>query len=210
MTVYLLKLKKCIKIGVSTNIESRLKVYKSIEDKFLINLEDSLLNEVYARFIESSMMEYYDSETEFIYNADFSEAIQVLKDILKNLPNKTFHLSFLDIDVFYNKKGYVDLANIIEYVNNERRLKGKPLANIEKYLSNNTTKAFLDILKKDYKKKPIISKVGKYGGRFALPIVALDFIMWAEPDLKVSVLNYMYKNAEYLHFVDIAKAEVIK
>ena len=207
MYVYLVELEDCIKIGVSLNIDARLSTYKNKKRHLHFEIKGNYL-ETKAWFLELGMMEKFKSETEYIYGFSFEECLEYLQNLIKIMPDDTFYLRPLDIDVIYNIDGYIDLELISLYINKERILKNKPLARLDKYTKSKSTKLFSDEIERKYGKKAFMTKKGKYGGSFALPMVVLDYLCWSDVDIKIRVYAYMYLNVEYIDFINLGVQNV--
>ncbi len=68
---------------------------------------------------------------------------------------------------------------------------------IKDYLRNDSTKEFLEALKKEEnlngEKSPYLTSRGKYnGGTWMHPLMFIDFAMWLNPSFKVKVLKFVY------------------
>ena len=111
----------------------------------------------------------------------------------------------LMIELVYNEDGYIDLQGVTDHINNHRIMLGKPLARIDKYMGAVSTKQFLSSLESTLKVQPVFSKRGKYGGTFVLPYVVLDYLAWADVELKIKVYEYMYSNLDYIDFINLCR-----
>lgn len=204
MTVYAIEKDNFVKIGVSTNIKNRLASYGDIRQSRHFEIDGQYLTEK-ARFIEAGLLDKFNSETEYLYGVKFNEVVDYIQLLLSKLPDKTFNFMPLMIDLVYNEDGYIDLQGVTDHINKHRIMLGKPLARIDKYIGAVSTKHFLSSLENTLKVKPVFSKRGKYGGTFVLPYVVLDYLAWADVDLKIKVYEYMYSNLDYIDFINLCK-----
>ena len=204
MNVYVVEKQGFVKVGVSFDVDTRISTYGEVIKYKIFKIEGNYLIEK-ARFIESGTMDKFNSETEFLYNANFDDVVSYVEYLLGVLPDKSFYFSPLNIELVYNNNGYIDLYNVVEFINNHRALRDKPLARLDKYIHNRSTKDFLSSTEKLLKITPIFGKKGKYGGTYVLPYVVLDFLCWADVELKIKVYEYMYCNIEYRDFINLCK-----
>ena len=206
MTVYAVEKENFVKIGVSANIKSRIASYGNVKQSRCFEIEGQYLVEK-ARFIETGLQEKFNSETEYLYGANFDEVVEYIQFLLSKLPNKAFTFMPLMIELVYNEDGYIDLQGVTDHINSHRIKLNKPLAKIDKYMGAISTKQFLSSLENTLKVKPVFSKRGKYGGTFVLPYVVLDYLAWADVELKIKVYEYMYSNLDYINFINLCGKE---
>ena len=204
MTIYAVQKDDFVKIGVSENIKRRLATYGEVKQSRYFEIEGDYLAEK-AMFLESGLQEKFNSETEYLYGANFNDVVDYIQYLISKLPNKTFNFTPLMIDLVYNEDGYIDLQGVTEYINKHRTKLSKPLVRIDKYMGTVATKQFLSSLEGALQIKPIFSKRGKYGGTFVLPYVVLDYLCWADVHLKIKVYEYMYYNTDYIEFINLCK-----
>ena len=204
MFVYAVEKDGFVKIGVSVDINKRIASYGAIKQSQYFEIEGAYLIEK-ARFIESGLQERFNSETEYLCGANFDEVVDYIQVLLSKLPDKTFHFMPLMIELVYNEYGYIDLQGVTDHINKHRIMLNKPLARIDKYMGAVSTKQFLSYLESVLKVQPVFGKRGKYGGTFVLPYVVLDYLAWADVELKIKVYEYMYSNLDYIDFINLCR-----
>lgn len=200
MDLYIIKSSDFVKIGVSENFENRKLAYSNILDsKVFYNLDNNL-----AILIESLTVNKFSSDTEYIYGGIFEEILFFVESKLQIKIND-FYFNPLELNINTNSEGYYDMSKIIDYCNEIRQEKGKNKIFIADYLKTKKAKDFISLLESKYNKKPLIAKVGKYGGSYAIPEIVLDFLFESDVSIKFKVMDWAYKNQlEYKYFKDIA------
>lgn len=198
MTIYVLEGQDFVKIGISKDIKNRLSSYENIKRVKVFND----LDEDVARFIELSIIEEFSSDTEFMYGVKFEDVVHLVES-KKYQTVVDFFFKPLGLNLRLNEDGYYELTNAIKYINNIRVSKGKKEIFPADYSKNKTVKEFLNILKSKTNKVPFLSKVGKYGGTYAIPYAVIDFLIWSDVSVKVDVLNWMYYDKkDYQNFAN--------
>jgi hypothetical protein len=205
MYAYAIESDNFCKIGVCSDFDRRMSSYKqkiTIKRNFISEIPKNENPNVICLFIESYIMERFNSETEYIYGANYDEIVSCLKESIKKIPNNPFYIKILDAEIYYNSDGYLSINNALDYINGIREEKNKPLPRIDVYFKTLETKMFIDILEKTIGIPAVIGKKGKYGGTCVLPQVLLDFIMWCDSSLKVKTYDFMISE-DYLEFISI-------
>lgn len=206
MDFYILELKECVKIGVSNSLKNRMNSYKNIKNcKYFYDLDEEL-----CLYLEAIVMQFFNSETEYIYNEKFSNIVSFVTEKLKTVVSK-FDFEPLGIELIINSDGLYKLNNIVEYINNVRLEKGKSQVLIADYIRLQQTTEFLDYMKHKKQSIPLISKKGKYGGTYAIAEVVIDIIMWGDTTTKYNILKWMYDSKnDYVEFLNPSSQNYIK
>ena len=205
MFAYVLESNDFCKVGVSVEVEKRFYTH-SLNFEILRSktFEMSGENDISkAMFIESYVMNKFNSPTEYLHYQDFDCVCSAVEEAMENIPDKTFHLSLIGVDFVFNKDGYIDMSNVISFASDYCKSFGEKPIRFDNYLANDSTKEFLSVIEGKHSVKPVIGKVGKYGGTYALPYIVLDFLAWANSSLKVKVYSYMFSDSEYMSFMSI-------
>ena len=198
MTVYVLEIDSFVKIGVSYDFDQRLKAYSGVKRIETFHIPN---DEFIANYIETRLMDNFNSETEYIYNQSFENVVKYAFELINSLEFKSVDFKPLGIEIECSNEGYYGIDNIMEYISSVRKKKGKNKLFIADYIKTKATKEFLDITYADNKKKPIITKVGAYGGTIALPYVVIDILLWSDVTIKYDVMNWMWNDKkDYLKF----------
>ena len=198
MDLYVVSNEKFVKVGISENFENRKKAYNGIMDFFVFHD----LNDELAYYIETLTVEHFNGSSEYLYGVNFNQVVDFVKS---KLDIKIFKKMFstLDIEISSNSDGYYSLKNIVSYVNDIRKEKGKNDIYVADYLKLKETKDFIGLCKNKYSINPIIAKKGKGGGTYAIPEMVLDFLLWCDASVKYDVMNWMYRNkVEYSSFLN--------
>lgn len=198
MNFYILELEECIKIGMSASLENRINNYKNIKNyKYFYDLDEELCS-----YLEVATMQFFNSETEYIYNENFISVVSFVTEKLKIAINR-FDFEPLGIELVINSDGLYKINNVVDYINNIRAEKGKSQILIADYIRLQQTTEFLDYMKHKKKSIPLLSKKGKYGGTYAIAEVVIDIIMWGDTSTKYNILKWMYDSKnDYISFLN--------
>ena len=206
MNFYILELEECVKIGMSGSLENRISTYKNIKNyKYFYNLDEELCS-----YLEVIAMQFFNSETEYIYNEKFSNVVLFITEKLKTVISK-FTFEPLGIELIINSDGLYKLNNVVDYINSVRAEKGKSQILIADYTRLQQTTEFLDYMKHKKQSIPLLSKKGKYGGTYAIAEVVIDIIMWGDTSTKYNILKWMYDSKnDYVSFLNPATKNVLE
>lgn len=88
---------------------------------------------------------------------------------------------------------YLCANDIFEVGNAYRKNCGMEKVNMEKYMRNKKTKEFIQaIMRKESVSEPIFTSRGRNALTWVHPFVALDILMWLNPDFKVEAIRIIY------------------
>lgn len=205
MNFYILELEECVKIGMSDSLKNRMNSYKNIKNyKYFYDLDEELCS-----YLEVVAMQYFNSETEYIYNQKFNNVVSFITDKLKTVINR-FNFEPLGIELIINSDGLYKINNVVDYINNIRAEKGKSQILIADYIRLQQTTEFLDYMKHKKQSIPLLSKKGKYGGTYAIAEVVIDIIMWGDTSTKYNILKWMYDSKnDYVLFLNPINKNII-
>lgn len=194
---YLVELDGSVKVGISADVESRIKVYGKYKNIFKVKLDGDL---DYAKTIEVFVVNYFNSKTEYIKDVNFYNAQKVLDKAISLTPKTKFLLSPFNIYLTRTYDGLYKLNNVIGYVNEIRASKNKLATDIQHYTKNNCIKDFISEIKQKFFGRDVL--ITKNTGTWCAPHILLDFMIWSDPYLKVQCYKYMFENMEYVDFME--------
>lgn len=198
MNFYILQLSDSVKIGMSDSLENRISKYKNVTDsKFFHDLNGEL-----CEYLEAATMDFFNSETEYIYNVEFNNIHAFIEQKIKTIIT-TFNFKPLNIEMILNSDGLYKVNSVMDHINEVRANKGKNQMFVADYIRLNQSVEFFDYIKYKTGNTPIIAKRGKYGGTYARAEVVLDILMWGDTTTKYNIMKWMYDSKkEYTTFLN--------
>lgn len=94
-----------------------------------------------------------------------------------------------------HKTTYLNANDIFEIGNSYRKNLKLPKADMRKYIEAKKTQEFLhSLMIREQLAEPIIRTKGRGVGTWVHPFVALDMLMWLNPDFKVEAIKMIYNS----------------
>jgi len=126
MYFYIIQTSLFCKIGISNNINNRIKTLE--QDGRILNSKVYNLSNVpteVCNFIEISVMQKFNSDSEYIKKSNFDEICSYVNDLISNLFYHYYFLNPLQTSLCCINNIYYDLKPAVNYVNYLRNLEGK-------------------------------------------------------------------------------------
>lgn len=93
-----------------------------------------------------------------------------------------------------SKSEYFSLTDLVREGNKYREKEKIPPFNLSAFLSNKETVLFIDSLKKNFNKDPLIKGRGRGVHTWAHPLLFIDVCLAISPNLKIEVYQWLYDN----------------
>ena len=186
MYIYLLDLGGCIKIGQTSDFETRLKAYSIPIQKKSVKVPWS---ESQCAYIELLTCRRFNSMTEYMYNEKFDEVFSYVESIVANAEFTPLTVIEDELCVTQTNDGLIIMKDVVDYVNEVREKKGRALVSFTQYKNNSATRDLVETVRNKTGKAAIITKAGGQGGSYADPIIMFDFLMSSDKTIYVKMMS---------------------
>jgi len=207
MYLYAIQTSLFCKIGISEKINDRMAA---------LGREDGIINrKIYnipntptevCNFIEISIMQKFNSNSEYLKYAKFNEICNYINDLLSNLFYHYYFLNPLQTSLCCINNLYYDLKPAVNYINYLRGLDGKNTFKVNDFAKTKQCQEFNKIICQNKKiQTAIFTKQGSYGSTYGTAEMVFDFITSSHPVAKYEIMNWAINSTiEYKNFINPA------